>query len=121
MDYNSPTARITRFFVYLLAVSVPMIIGLAVVGTTPYLLDKVPEQHRDTVAAIGDGGGAVLGRASTRQMCTNQLTPEQRKGADALLEPGAGWGHHVEVRADGLVGWAGGRGTIGYVDPAGGR
>lgn len=61
MDYNSPTARITRFFVYLFAVSVPMIIGLAVVGTTPDLLDKVPEQHRDTVAAIGDGAVLVSG------------------------------------------------------------
>ena len=61
MDYNSPTARITRFFVYLFAVSVPMIIGLAVVGTTPYLLDKVPEQHRDTVAAIGDGAVLISG------------------------------------------------------------
>ncbi|MDP9820686.1 serine hydrolase domain-containing protein [Nocardioides massiliensis] len=84
------------------------------------LVSTVADQLR-FLAAIGDGGGAVLGRASTRQMCTNQLTPEQRSGADDLLEAGAGWGHHVEVRADGLVGWAGGRGTIGYVDPAGGR
>ena len=61
MNYDSPLARATRFAIYVLAVVVPVTIVLAVVGTTPYLLDKVPEQHRDTVAAIGEGAVRLSG------------------------------------------------------------
>lgn len=61
MDYYSPAARVTRFCVYFFAVTVPVLIALAVVGTTPYLLNKVPDQHRDTVAAIGEGAVRASG------------------------------------------------------------
>lgn len=61
MDYYSPATRAVRFVVYLFAVTVPVVIALAVVGTTPYLLDKVPEEHRSTVAAIGEGAVRVSG------------------------------------------------------------
>ncbi|MCT2029802.1 hypothetical protein M3D00_06490, partial [Dietzia cinnamea] len=61
MDHYSPVARATRFVIYVLAVVVPVAIALAVVGTTPYLLDKVPEEHRGTVAAIGEGATRLSG------------------------------------------------------------
>ena len=35
--------------------------GLAVVGSSPTLLAKVPEEHRDTVAAFGDGAARLSG------------------------------------------------------------
>ena len=46
--HYSPVARATRFVIYVLAVVVPIAIALAVVGTTPSLLEKVPAEHRDT-------------------------------------------------------------------------
>lgn len=61
MDHYSPVARATRFVIYVLAVVVPIAIALAVVGTTPSLLEKVPAEHRDTVAAIGDGAVRLSG------------------------------------------------------------
>ncbi|MCZ4540492.1 UNVERIFIED_ORG: hypothetical protein EDC92_10578 [Dietzia maris] len=61
MDYYSPLARATRIVIYILAVVIPVAIALAVVGTTPYLLAKVPEQHRSTVAAIGEGAVRLSG------------------------------------------------------------
>jgi len=61
MDHYSPLARATRIAIYVLAVTVPVVIALAVVGTTPYLLDKVPERHRNTVAAIGEGAVRLSG------------------------------------------------------------
>ena len=61
MDHYSPVARATRFVIYVLAVVVPIAIALAVVGTTPSLLEKVPAEHRDTVAAIGEGAVRLSG------------------------------------------------------------
>lgn len=61
MDHYSPAARAVRFLVYLFAVTVPVVIALAVIGTTPYLLDKVPDEHRGTVAAIGAGAVRASG------------------------------------------------------------
>ncbi|WP_235026666.1 hypothetical protein [Dietzia lutea] len=61
MDHYSPVARATRFVIYVLAVVVPIAIALAVVGTTPSLLEKVPAEHRDTVAAIGEGAVRISG------------------------------------------------------------
>ncbi|MDP3969897.1 MAG: serine hydrolase domain-containing protein [Nocardioides sp.] len=69
------------------------------------------------LAALADAGGPVLEAGSVRAMCTDQLTPSQRTGTTDFLGDGSGWGHHVEVRPDGLVGWAGGLGTIGYAAP----
>ena len=61
MNYYSSAARATRGVIYVLAVVVPVVIALAVVGSTPSLLDKVPEQHRDTVAAFGEGAERLSG------------------------------------------------------------
>lgn len=77
MDHYSPLARATRIAIYVLAVTVPVVIALAVVGTTPYLLDKVPERHRDTVAAIGEvavrlsgGNGGIFRAGDARAVDT---------------------------------------------------
>ena len=51
----------------------------------------------------------------------DHLTDPQRRTAQGVIEPGAGYGFQVEVRPGGLVGWAGGLGTIGYVDRSTGR
>lgn len=69
------------------------------------------------LAALAEDGGPVLEAASVRAMCTDQLTAAQRSGAGDFLFEGCGWGHHVEIRPNGLVGWAGGLGTIGYAVP----
>ena len=61
MDYYSPVARATRAALYVLAVVVPLVVALAVVGTTPDLLEKVPAEHRDTVAAFGEGVARLNG------------------------------------------------------------
>ena len=61
-------------------------------------------------------GGPVLDAESARLMTTDHLTPTQKASAEGFVESGCGYGFQVEVRADGAVGWAGGLGTIGYVD-----
>lgn len=82
------------------------------------------------VSTVGDqltflrslvGGPTVLSAASLAAMRTDTLTDGPRATAADLLEPGCGWGLHVEVRPSGAIGWAGGLGTIGYADPASGR
>lgn len=80
------------------------------------LRSTVPDQLL-FLGALADGGGPVLEPGSLREMCTDQLTASQRRGTTELLGDGSGWGHHLEVRPDGLVGWAGGLGTIGYAAP----
>ncbi|MDN4505586.1 hypothetical protein [Dietzia maris] len=54
-------ARAIRIVIYVLAVVIPVAIALALVGTIHYLLAKVREQHRDTVAAIGEGAVRLSG------------------------------------------------------------
>lgn len=66
-------------------------------------------------------GGPVIGAGSARLMTTDHLTARQRRGAEGFLGPGGGYGFQVEVRPGGVVGWAGGLGTIGYVDRRTGR
>lgn len=66
-------------------------------------------------------GGPILTAESAEQMTTDHLTSRQRRSAEGFLEPGSGYGFQVEVRPDGTVGWAGGLGTIGYVDRRAGR
>jgi CubicO group peptidase (beta-lactamase class C family) len=66
-------------------------------------------------------GGTVLGAEHVDTMTTDQLTPHQRAAAEGIIGPGCGYGVQVEVRPDGVVGWAGGLGTIGYVDRHTGR
>ncbi|EYT64239.1 beta-lactamase [Dietzia sp. UCD-THP] len=67
------------------------------------------------------GGGVVLGPQYVEAMTTDRLTPRQRADAEGFIAPGCGYGMQVEVRPDGVVGWAGGLGTIGYVDRRTGR
>lgn len=62
-------------------------------------------------------GRPVLSRGAAIQMTSDQLDAEQRRGAEEMIDPGSGYGFHVEVRPDGSVGWAGGLGTIGYTNP----
>lgn len=71
--------------------------------------------------AVLSEGAPVLSRGSVIQMGTDQLTAGQRETAAEFLEPGSGYGFHVEIRPDGSVGWAGGLGTIGYTNPLTGR
>ena len=73
------------------------------------------------LAALANDGAPILEVASALAMRTDQLTPQQRLGAQGTLEEGCGWGHHVEVRPDHSIGWAGGFGTIGYANPRQGR
>lgn len=66
-------------------------------------------------------GDPLPGRALVEEMATDHLTAGQRATAEGFLDPGSGYGFQVEVRAGGAVGWAGGLGTIGYVDRRSGR
>lgn len=66
-------------------------------------------------------GGPVLGGDFAAEIATDRLTPRQRTDAEGFLGSGCGYGYQVEVRPDGAVGWAGGLGTIGYVDRRSGR
>ena len=84
------------------------------------LVSSVADQLR-FLAALAIGGAPVLGPATMSEMRTDQLADHQRPGSDGFLGAGSGWGHQVEVRADGCFGWAGGLGTIGYADPRSGR
>lgn len=47
--------------VYLFMLAVPLALALAVIGSSPALLEKVPAEHRDTVAAFGDGAARLSG------------------------------------------------------------
>ena len=89
MDHYSPVACATRCVIYVLAVVVPIAIALAVVGTTPSLLEKVPAEHRNTVAAIGEGAVRLSGGNG------GDLRSQVANAADATL-PGAapGRGKH---------------------------
>lgn len=66
-------------------------------------------------------GGPVLTEAGARLLATDQLTDSQRGATQDMLGPGCGYGFGVEVRPDGAVGWAGGLGSIGYIDRRRGR
>lgn len=66
-------------------------------------------------------GTPILSPGTARQICTNHLTAEQSALAAGFVEPGGGYGYQVEVRSREVVGWAGGLGTIGYVNRRTGR
>ena len=66
-------------------------------------------------------GSPVLSAATAQQMCTDHLTSEQVALSAGFVEPGDGYGYQVEVRSHEVVGWAGGLGTIGYVNRRTGR
>lgn len=69
------------------------------------------------LASLAGTGPAVLSPESITAMRRPRLVDEQRTAASGLLDPDRNWGLHVETRPDGRFGWAGGLGTIGYVDP----
>jgi len=66
-------------------------------------------------------GGPVLKPGTAWEMTRDHLTARQREQARGFLGPGCGYGFQVEVTPGGAVGWAGGLGTIGYVDRHTGR
>lgn len=84
------------------------------------LVSTVPDQLAFLGSLVGPGLAPVIDD-TLADMRTDHLTPGQRATAGGFLDPGCGWGHHVEVRPNGLFGWAGGLGTIGYADPRAGR
>ena len=84
------------------------------------LVSTVPDQLTFLSSLVGSSP-AVLSPASLGDLRTDHLTTEQRRTATGFLQPGCGWGRHVEIRPEGWIGWAGGLGTIGYADPATGR
>jgi CubicO group peptidase (beta-lactamase class C family) len=71
------------------------------------------------------GGERILSRPSVEAMTTDQVTSEQKAGAEPFLEANRGWGFGVSVitRRDdvaavpGRFGWDGGLGTSWYSDP----
>jgi CubicO group peptidase (beta-lactamase class C family) len=71
------------------------------------------------------GDTRILSRASVELMMTDQLTAEQKIGAELFFGNDRGWGFGgaVYTRRDdlfavpGRYGWDGGYGTSGYVDP----
>jgi CubicO group peptidase (beta-lactamase class C family) len=72
------------------------------------------------------GSGRILSRPAVELMMSNQLTPQQKAGAEMLFGHGASWGMGGAVvieRTDlfttpGRFGWDGGYGTSAHVDPA---
>ncbi|QBF45435.1 serine hydrolase domain-containing protein [Janibacter limosus] len=91
---------------------------------------EFPSLATGLVSTVGDqltflrslvGGPGVLTPGSVAAMRSDALTDEQRSTATGFIGPDCGWGLHVEVRPDCLIGWAGGMGTIGYADPRTGR
>ena len=68
----------------------------------------------------------ILSRATVKLMASDQLTPEQRTGADIFFGTHSSWGLGIAVdigRKDifhmpGRFGWTGGLGTTAYTDPA---
>jgi CubicO group peptidase (beta-lactamase class C family) len=68
----------------------------------------------------------ILSRATVELMTSDQLTPEQRAGADIFFGTHSSWGLGMAVdigRKDifhtpGRFGWTGGLGTTAYTDPA---
>jgi CubicO group peptidase (beta-lactamase class C family) len=72
------------------------------------------------------GREQVLSRAAVELMTSDQLTPEQRAGAEIFLGAYRSWGFGigVDIQRDelfhtpGRFGWEGGLGTTAYTDPA---
>jgi CubicO group peptidase (beta-lactamase class C family) len=72
------------------------------------------------------GREQVLSRAAVELMTSDQLTPEQRAGAEVFFGAYRSWGFGMAVeiqrdeifRTPGRFGWDGGLGTSAYTDPA---
>jgi CubicO group peptidase (beta-lactamase class C family) len=71
------------------------------------------------------GGQRFVSEASVAAMTSDQVTPEQREGADLFFEERSSWGFGMSVdihqgnpwNVAGRFGWDGGFGTSGYSDP----
>jgi CubicO group peptidase (beta-lactamase class C family) len=71
----------------------------------------------------------VLSRAAVELMTSDQLTPEQRRGAELFFGAHSSWGFGMAVdigrteifHSPGRFGWTGGLGTTAYTDHAEGR
>jgi CubicO group peptidase (beta-lactamase class C family) len=69
--------------------------------------------------------GRLLSRLSVELMTTNQITPEQKAGAEIFLDESRDWGLGMSVitkrtgiaAVPGRFGWDGGLGTSAYTDP----
>ena len=61
MTTHRRTRAVVSALAYLVALAVPLALGLAIVGSSPALLEKVPAQYRGTVAAFGDGAARLSG------------------------------------------------------------
>jgi CubicO group peptidase (beta-lactamase class C family) len=72
------------------------------------------------------GREQILSRATVELMTCDQLTPEQRTGADVFFGTFSSWGFGIAVdtrrkeifHTPGRFGWTGGFGTTAYTDPA---
>jgi len=72
------------------------------------------------------GNEQILSRSSVELMTSDQLTPEQRTGAEIFLSTFSSWGFGMAVdigrqeifHTPGRFGWTGGLGTTAYTDPA---
>jgi len=72
------------------------------------------------------GGQRILSRASVELMTSDQVTPEQRIGAELFFGSHSSWGFGLAVdtkrreiyQNPGRFGWTGGFGTTAYIDPA---
>ncbi|MDV8001690.1 hypothetical protein [Rhodococcus sp. IEGM 1408] len=83
-SYRRAAPSVVTFLVYLVALAVPVVLSLAIVGSSPFLLDKVvPEQHRDTVAAFSAGAARLSGQAGGLSLSTGDagLTRNAPPGA----------------------------------------
>lgn len=71
------------------------------------------------------GREQILSRASVELMTSDQLTPQQREGAEIFFGTNRSWGFGMAVdtkrddlfRTLGRFGWDGGLGTSAYTDP----
>ena len=72
------------------------------------------------------GREQILSRATVELMTSDQLTPQQRTGAELFFGNYSSWGLGIAVDIDrseiyntpGRYGWTGGFGTTAYIDPA---
>lgn len=81
---------------------------------------------RFMLTGTAPSGRRLLKPETLQAMTANRLTPDQMKGGDPILGPGAGWGLGVGVQVSvsphgirpGAYGWTGGFGTSWFNDPA---
>jgi CubicO group peptidase (beta-lactamase class C family) len=74
------------------------------------------------------GREQILSRASVELMTSDQLTPQQREGAELFFGGHTSWGYGMSVdtkrddlcHVPGRFGWSGGLGTSAYTDPTNG-